>query len=142
MSHEKSKAMKHQHGKSQHVKTSQGFGPPLIIAGQPPKTGYPGKGAFHDPAARQQDKTAFGFGQFDHFQANAAFLRRMRRSITGIPLSASSIFPPGGAFSRRREQALFSDRRRAIVSDDNGMGFGKGIFPDLLPPSATSNLTP
>jgi hypothetical protein len=40
----------------------------------------------HHPTARQQDKTAFGFGKFDHFQLDAMLLGGFGRPIACIPL--------------------------------------------------------
>jgi hypothetical protein len=53
------------------------------------------------------------------------------------PSSASSIFPLGDASLSSKRARAFSDGRRAIGSDDNGMGFGKGASHptrSLVPP--------
>src|SRR5690349_19721813 len=84
MSHQKSKAMKHEHDKSQDMKTSQRLWPALVIASQAPKAGRPGETALHHPSARQQHEAAFGLWQCDHLQAYALRCRRLSRFLTGV----------------------------------------------------------
>src|SRR5438045_1887426 len=70
MSHHKGKTMKHEHGKSQHVKTCQRLGPTFVIASQASKTRHPRERAFNDPSAGQQNEASLGLWQLDHFQAH------------------------------------------------------------------------
>src|SRR5437588_11771687 len=71
MSHYKSKTMKHEHSKSQQVKTHQRLWQALIVASQATKARHPGKTALYDPSAWQQDESSLGLGQFDDFQAHS-----------------------------------------------------------------------
>src|SRR5581483_7578034 len=71
MSHYRSKTMKHKHGKSQQVKTSQRLWQALIVASQTAKACHPGETALHDPAARQQNEAMLGLRQFDELQTYA-----------------------------------------------------------------------
>src|ERR1700730_6540504 len=86
MGHYKSKTMKHEHSKSQQVKTGQRFWPALIVASQATKPCRPGKTALHDPSAWQQDEAAFGLWQFDHLQAYSLLASSLSRLITGVAL--------------------------------------------------------
>ena len=64
----------------------EGRGQAFIIPSQTPKTRRPGKGSFHHPASGQEDKSAFGFMMFDHFQFNASLRGRRGRLLAGITL--------------------------------------------------------
>ena len=82
----KSKTVKHEHGESQQVQTSQCLRPTFVITGLTTKTRYPRERAFHDPSAEQQNKTAFGLWQFDYLQTHARSSRCLRRFITALAL--------------------------------------------------------
>ncbi len=76
----------HKDGEREVVQPSEGFSKPLIVSGQSAKAGCPGKASFHHPAARQQDKSLFGFSMFNHFQSHAVLLCRLDRVVAGISL--------------------------------------------------------
>ena len=63
--------MKHEHGKSQHVKTSQRLWQAGIRASQAAKACHPGATALHYPSARQQNEAMLGLWQFDDLQTYA-----------------------------------------------------------------------
>jgi len=58
----------------------------FIIKGKAPEPNRPGKGSFHHPMPRQQDKTAFGLMMFDHFQPNAFLDGGLGRLFSGVAL--------------------------------------------------------
>ena len=64
----------------------RGLGEPFVISGQAVEAGCPGLAAFHHPAARQQDESAFSLGMFDHFQPHAMLVRRLGRVFSGVAL--------------------------------------------------------
>ena len=86
--------MKHETSKHDQVQASQGGRKPLVIPHQPSETGGPRKRAFHDPSPRQQDKAAFGLGQFNHFQLDAMLLGLRRWNIARIGLVHKGDFDP------------------------------------------------
>jgi hypothetical protein len=71
MSHYKGKTMKHEHGESQQVKTSQRLWQALIVASQAAKSCHPGETALHHPSSRQQNEASLGLWQFDDLQTYA-----------------------------------------------------------------------
>ena len=86
MSHYKGKTMKHEHGKSQQVKTNQRLWQAFIIASQAAKPCHPGKTAFDDPATRQQDEAMLGLRQFDDLQAYPMCFGSLCWLITSVAL--------------------------------------------------------
>jgi hypothetical protein len=78
--------MKHETSKHHQMQASKRDRKPLIIAQQPKDSGGPGEGALRPPSPRQQDKAAFGFWQFDHFQLDTVLLGLSCRNVTGIAL--------------------------------------------------------
>src|SRR5450755_171150 len=86
MSHYKGKTMKHEHGKSQQVKTNQRLWQAFIIASQTAKPCHPGKTALDDPAARQQNEAMLGLRQFDDVQAYPMCLGCLCWLITSVAL--------------------------------------------------------
>src|SRR5258708_37834930 len=86
MGHHKGKTMKHEHSKSQQMKTSQRFWQAFIVARQAAEPGHPGKTALPYPSAWQQDKTVLGFGQLDDFQAYPMYTRCLCRLIASVSL--------------------------------------------------------
>src|ERR1700679_3671540 len=57
-----------------------------IVQSQTAEASQPGKSAFDDPPARQQDKALFGFLQFDDQQVDAVLLSLLRRRLAGVSL--------------------------------------------------------
>src|SRR6266566_5336327 len=86
MSHYKGKTMKHEHSKSQQVKTSQRLWQAFKVASQATEPCHPGKTALHHPSARQQNEATLGLGQFDDFQAYPLCLGRLCRFIASVAL--------------------------------------------------------
>lgn len=78
--------MKHEHPSGQHMKTSQGLRPTLVIAGQTTKARHPGERALHHPSVGQQDKAAFGLGQANHLQAYILGFGCLGRIFTRVAL--------------------------------------------------------
>ncbi len=56
------------------MESFEGCVEPFVVSGEAAEACGPGEGSFHHPAAWQQDKTSFGHGMFDHFQAQAVLL--------------------------------------------------------------------
>jgi hypothetical protein len=83
---EKSKTMKHEHGKSQQVQTSQCLCPTIVISGQATKTRHRRERALHDPSAGQQDEASFGFWQAHDFQPHALHFRCLGRGFARVAL--------------------------------------------------------
>ena len=55
-SEDEEEAGEHQASEGHEVQAGQGFGQPLVIAGQPSEARRPRKAAFYHPPARQQDE--------------------------------------------------------------------------------------
>jgi hypothetical protein len=60
------------------METSDGSGQALVIASETPEACSPSKGAFYDPASRQQDKAFPCLCKFHNFEADT-----MRRRVVG-----------------------------------------------------------
>src|SRR5450755_633302 len=71
MSHYRGKTMKHEHGKSQQVKTCHCLGQALVVTSQAAKARHPGKTALYYLSARQQNEAMFRLWQFDDLQPDA-----------------------------------------------------------------------
>ena len=65
---------------------AQRGGQSLVITSEPAKPGRPAEGAFHDPAAWEQDEAVLGLVVLDHFQADAVLRRILPRSFAGVAL--------------------------------------------------------
>src|SRR5450759_2657292 len=86
MSHNKGKSMKHEHSKSQQVKTRQRLWQPFIVASQATKTRHPGKTALHEPTPRQQHETALGMWQLDDLQLHTLLFGLLSRHFARVSL--------------------------------------------------------
>ena len=78
--------MEHKTSKGDQMQASHRCRKPLIVTGQASKPCDPGKGAFDDPAARQQHKAMFGLGEFDDFQLDSMRFGLLSRGVTGRAL--------------------------------------------------------
>jgi hypothetical protein len=74
-------AGKQQTGEGNEVECGQGLGQSFVFASESAEARGPGKRAFHDPAAWQQDEAALGFGVLDHLQSDAVRLGRFGASL-------------------------------------------------------------
>jgi hypothetical protein len=83
---EKWQAGEQQTGEGNEVESGQGLGQALIVTGESPETCRPGKRAFDDPTAWQQDEAPLGFRVLDDLQSDAVRLGRFGRSIAGVAL--------------------------------------------------------
>ena len=83
---EKWQAGEQQTGEGNEVESGQGLGQALIVTGESPETCRPGKRAFEDPTAWQQDEAPLGFRVLDDLQSDAVRLGRFGRSIAGVAL--------------------------------------------------------
>lgn len=82
------------------MEARQCFGIALVILDEPAEARSPCEGSFDNPAARQQNETTFGFGQFDDLEIDAVPGRCLGGGLTGVPLIDPSW--------RRRFQAEFA----------------------------------
>ena len=64
----------------------ESFCQPFVVAGQAAKAAEPTEGSFHNPAARQQHKAAFGLRVFDDLQLNPVFFCLLSRIFAGVAL--------------------------------------------------------
>ncbi len=64
----------------------------FIILGEPAKTSCPGKRAFNNPASGQQDKTLFGFGEFDDNQIDSVLSSVLAGLFARVALIRESNF--------------------------------------------------
>ena len=76
----------HQDGAGNQLQSFDRLFQQLVILGQPPKARQPGKRALDHPAARQQDKAAFGLGMFDDHQPDAPAIGLARGLIARMAL--------------------------------------------------------
>ena len=133
----------HQAGKGDEVQTGQGFRQSLVVSGEPTKASRPGKKAFCDPSAREQDKTLSGLRSLDHLETNAVSERFRSRRVPRIALIDKGPFDlvVGHRLdllgqSRDVGAILFVGRRdpqgqKMAQGIDRGMDFG--AFPALGP---------
>src|SRR5689334_6183236 len=84
MSHQKSKPMKHEHRKSEQVKTCQRLWKALVVASQATKARHPSEGSLHDPSPGQEHKTTFGLWQLNDLQSDPVRTRLLCRFIAGV----------------------------------------------------------
>src|SRR5690606_1065867 len=85
-SHTLNEAMSHQDSKGEKMQAFEGIRQAFVVAGQATETSHPAKAAFDNPASRQQHKSLFGFGQFDHLQSYALFFSGLGRLLASIAL--------------------------------------------------------
>lgn len=68
------------------MKSGQSLCQSFIVSGQAAEARGPGEAALDDPAARQQDETAFGFGMFDDLQLDAMLFGGRGGVFSRVPL--------------------------------------------------------
>ena len=82
----KEAGMEKEGGEGEPMEGSEGLREAFVVAGEAAEAGCPGKGAFDDPAAREEDETAFGFGEFDHVEADGVGGGGARGSFASVAL--------------------------------------------------------
>ena len=93
--------VKHETSKGNEMQASHRGGKRPIITHQPSEVRHPGEGARISPAPRQQDKTAFGFGQVDDLQLDAMLFILLSRRLADVAL-----IDKGAGQARKQEQAV------------------------------------
>lgn len=93
MSNRFDESLKHQNGKSQKMKTSEGFRQSLKITSHATEVCGPGETMLHHPASGQQGKALPGFRYRDNDQFNTCFFHIVFGIVTCVLPQSVAVLP-------------------------------------------------